>query len=108
LATIKDSGFDSRTETKKNFDILYKTFNSFKKQKDSNIVEHLELMNSIIDYVKSAQFNNFFKEFDKKLTKNVLKRCVIDPFTERIMKKASSPEEKDELEILVVANEQNI
>lgn len=64
-------------------------------------------MDSIIDYIKSAQFNNFFKKFDKKLTKNVLKRCVINPFTERIMKKASSPEEKDEIEILA-ANEQNI
>ena len=44
-------------------------------------------MNEIIDYVKSPQFNNFYREFDKKLTKNVLKRCVVDPFTERIMKK---------------------
>ena len=64
-------------------------------------------MNDIIEYVKSPQFNNFFKEYDKKLTKNVLKRCVIDPFTERIMRKDATEEEKNELEI-IVENEENI
>lgn len=45
----------------------------------------------IIDYIGSPQYNNFFKEFDKKLTKNLLKRCIVDPFAERIMKKVQQP-----------------
>jgi hypothetical protein len=43
-------------------------------------------MNEIIDYVKMAQA----KKFDKKLAKNILKRCVISPLIERFMKKAST------------------
>ena len=65
-----------------------------------NLAEHLDLMIKIMDYCQSPQFANFFKAFDKKLTKNVLKRCVIDPFTERVMKKPISPDQKDEIEIL--------
>ena len=65
-----------------------------------NLAEYLDLMIKIMDYSQSPQFANFFKAFDKKLSKNVLKRCVIDPFTERIMKKSISPDEKDEIEIL--------
>ena len=54
----------------------------------------------IMDYCQSTQFANFFKAFDRKLTKNVLKRCVVDPFSERIMRKSIAPDQKDEIEIL--------
>jgi len=37
-------------------------------------------MDHVLDFVQSAQFNNFYKCFDKKLTKNILKRCIVDPF----------------------------
>ena len=30
---------------------------------------------------------NFYQTLDKKLTKNLLKRCVVEPFTEKLMKK---------------------
>ena len=48
-------------------------------------------MIDIIEYIQSPQYHNFFKEFDKKLTKNILKRCVVEPFNDRIMKKSQRP-----------------
>ena len=53
-------------------------------------------MTDIIEYVQSPQYNNFFKEFDKKLTKNILKRCVVEPFNERIMKKCLRSKSENE------------
>jgi len=38
-----------------------------------------EVSKEILEYIQTPQYNNFFKQFDKKLTKNLLKRCVIDP-----------------------------
>jgi len=52
-------------------------------------------MIQIIEYIQTPQYNNFFKEFDKKLSKNVLKRCVVDPFSERIMKKVARMSEEE-------------
>ena len=37
LESLKNGGFENRLETKKNFDVLYKTFNHFKKQTDLDI-----------------------------------------------------------------------
>ena len=54
---------------------------------DKVLKPYLILMIDIIEYIQCPQYNNFFKEFDKKLTKNILKRCIIEPFAERIMKK---------------------
>ena len=101
LDALQASRFENRMETKRNFEVLYKAFGQFKKQSGvKNLAEYLDLMIKIMDYCQSPQFANFFKAFDKKLTKNVLKRCVIDPFTERIMKKSIPPDQKDEIEIL--------
>ena len=33
-----------------------------------------------MSYIKEPQYANFFKNFDKKLTKNIMKRCVVDVF----------------------------
>ena len=37
-------------------------------------------MEVVLEFVQSVQFNNFYKCFDKKLTKNIWKRCIVDPF----------------------------
>ena len=104
LATIKESSFrGSRSEISKNFDILFKTFTLFKKQKGLNIVEHLELINEIVDYVKNARV---FKKFEKNLIKNVLIKCIIDPLTD-IMKSRFSELNDSGFQILA-ANNQNI
>ena len=35
--------------------------------------------------MQSAHFQNFFATFDRKLRKNVVKRCLIQPLTQRIL-----------------------
>ncbi len=89
---LKESTLEDRVETKKGFESMYRIFNRFKQElvvsnQNQNVLKiYIQLMTDIIEYVQSPQYNNFFKEFDKKLTKNILKRCVVEPFNERIMK----------------------
>ena len=35
--------------------------------------------------MSTPQFHNIFGQYDKKLTKNVIKRVVVEPFSDRIM-----------------------
>lgn len=95
LESLKESKFDDRVETKKCFDAIYRIFNRFKtdavissvnEDPDKVLDMYLPLMIDIIEYIQSPSYNNFFKEFDKKLTKNILKRCIVEPFADRIMK----------------------
>ena len=37
-------------------------------------------------YLSTPSYTNYYKVHDKKLTKNTIKRCVIDPFCEKFMK----------------------
>ena len=38
-------------------------------------------MTQLIEYIQEPQYTNFYKNYDKKLTKNILKRCVVDLFS---------------------------
>ena len=101
LQGLEESNFDERAEAKRNFEQLYKVFLKFKQTPiesaaDSPLLGWLKLMMKTIDYVQTAQYNNYFKEFDKKLTKNILKRCVVEPFAERIMQKVTTEEGDNE------------
>ena len=49
--------------------------------------EYCRLMNEIVQFLHSPLYHNFFKSKDKKLTKNMVKRCVVDPFRDKFMKK---------------------
>lgn len=52
----------------------------------------LEIMIEIMNYVQSPQYQNYFAQFDKKLTKNILKRCIVEVIAERILSKKSRDE----------------
>ena len=95
MDSLKESKFDDRVETKKCFDAIYRIFNRFKtdavissknENPDKVLDLYLPMMIEIIEYIQSPTYNNFFKDFDKKLTKNILKRCIVEPFADRIMK----------------------
>ena len=82
LDLLKSGTFDERDETKKNFEVLYKLFQKMKSEdKIISICEYCSVMNEIIEFVKCPQFKNYYKTYDKKLTKNVLKRCLVDPLS---------------------------
>ena len=49
-------------------------------------------MAEILEYLSSPHFNNTFKFMDKKLSKNVLKRCFVEP-VEKIDVKGLTSEE---------------
>lgn len=103
LETLKAAGFDERDAAKQEFMALYHTFTNFtidaKKTQSDSLYEYLGLMEQIIDYVATPQFKNFFREFDKKLHKNVIKRCAVLPLSERVLttvKPGVDEEVKDE------------
>ena len=56
-----------------------------KKTKKDSLQGYLDLMEKVIDYVETPQFLLFFAKFDKKLKKNVIKRCAVVPLAERIL-----------------------
>ena len=56
-----------------------------KKTKKDSLQGYLELMDKVIDYTETPQFKLFFAKFDKKLRKNVIKRCAIIPLAEKIL-----------------------
>jgi len=41
-------------------------------------------MREALDFLETPLFNNFYAKFDKKLRKNVVKRCAVEPLIERI------------------------
>ena len=89
LMKLKESSFDERDVTKHSFKALQHTFKNFtleaKKTQNDTLLNYLCLMEEIIDYVETPQFKMFFQKFDKKLRKNVIKRCAINPLAEKVL-----------------------
>ena len=83
------SGFDERDQTKLEFLNMYHTFKNFcvnaKKTEHDDLLGYLKLIREILEYVQSPQFAQFFANFDRKIRKNVVKRCVVQPLTKRIL-----------------------
>ena len=48
--------------------------------------EYVNLQRQVVAYLITPSFVNYYKVHDKKLTKNTIKRCVVDPFCEKMMK----------------------
>ena len=83
------SGFDERDQTKLEFLNLYHTFKNFrinaKKIEHDSLLGYLKLMLSLIEFIQGPQFAQFFANFDRKLRKNVVKRCIVLPLTKRVL-----------------------
>ena len=55
--------------------------------------EYVRLQRQIVAYLHTPQYVNYYKSQDKKLTKNTVKRCVLEPFCEKFMKVHGSEED---------------
>jgi hypothetical protein len=53
---------------------------------NEQLPEYVQLMRDIVGYLQTPTFINFYKKYDKKLTKNMAKRCIVEPFCDKIMK----------------------
>jgi deoxyhypusine synthase len=62
------------------------TFKKMKGLNNDQLPEYVNLQHQIVKYLSTPSYNNYFKVHDKKLTKNTIKRCVVDPFCEKFMK----------------------
>jgi len=64
-------------------------------------------MKDVIDFIQTPKYHNFFAE--KKLTNNLIKRCIIEPFCSKFINKENSKEiEKsltENMETLKLMNE---
>ena len=49
--------------------------------------DFLEIMIELIEYIQTPAYINYFQNYDKKLTKNILKRCIVEVICERILGK---------------------
>jgi len=68
--------------------------------------DYLQLINAILEYSESPSYKNYFAKFDKKLTKNLVKRCVVEPLCEKFLVKLEAEEEVEDEEKKDVATEQ--
>ena len=63
---------------------------------------YLDLMAEVVDYVETPQFVQFFQKFDKKLRKNVVKRCVVSPLAEKVLFQPAEESEKQDFTLKAV------
>ena len=57
---------------------------------NEHLPDYVKLMKQIVEFMHSPLYINMFKNKDKKLTKNMIKRCVVEPFCDKIMKNNES------------------
>jgi len=48
--------------------------------------DFVRLQRQIIAYLTSPSYINYYKCHDKKLTKNTMKRCFVEPFCDKFLK----------------------
>jgi len=54
---------------------------------NDQLPDYVALMQGIVEYLHSPHYINMFKKYDKKLTKNMIKRCVVEQFCDKFLKK---------------------
>ena len=86
LRSLENVRFEQIQEEKKNFEVLHNVFKKMKGLNNEHLPEYVKLQRQIVSYLYKPQFVNYYKVHDKKLTKNTVKRCFIDPFCEKFMK----------------------
>jgi hypothetical protein len=86
---------DDREIEKAHFFTLYKSFEDFQRFEPVHYEEDLELVKQylativeVARFTLEPQFINTFGNFDRKLHRNVIKRCAIEPL-EVLMKEPS-------------------
>ena len=78
--------FETAPNEKKNFEFLQTTFRKMKGLNNDLLPEFVKLQAQIVAFLNTPTYNNYFKKNDKKLTKNTIKRCIVEPFCEKFMK----------------------
>jgi hypothetical protein len=86
--------FENIAQEKRNFELLQTTFRKMKGLNNDILPEYVRLQRQIVAYLHTPSYINYYKCHDKKLTKNTVKRCFIEPFCDKLMKvPASAPSE---------------
>ena len=69
---------------------------------NDSLPEYVSLQNQIVHYLRSPSYANYYKNHDKKLTKNTVKRCVVEPFIDKFMKSPSQSSAGEMVNVLTV------
>ena len=86
LEQLKASRFEDNEKNTELFEVFYETFTKMKDEKNEWLHEYASLMHDITEFLETSLYLNYFAKYDKKLTKNIVKRCLIKPFKGKIMK----------------------
>lgn len=67
-------------------------------------------MRHLAEFLITPAYINYFKKYDKKLSKNLVKRCIVEPFTSKLMKSATSypPAPQDSTEVDARSNPESL
>jgi hypothetical protein len=71
---------------KKNFEFLQTTFRKMKGLNNDMLPDFIRLQRQIVAYLHTPSYVNYYKCHDKKLTKNTVKRCFVEPFCDKFLK----------------------
>lgn len=86
LRSLEQVRHENIANEKKNFEYLHQTFKKMKGLNNELLPDFIDLQRQIVAYLQTPSYVNFYKCHDKKLTKNTIKRCVIEPFCDKFMK----------------------
>ena len=86
LRDLVESKSDNIAIEKQNFEIITLCFKKMKGLNNDLLPEYVNLMHQLVDFLHSPKYINFYKKYDKKLTKNMIKRCFVEPFSDKFMK----------------------
>ena len=86
LRNLENVRHENVQNEKKNFEYLQTTFRKMKGLNNEHLPEYVKLQKQIVAYLHTPSYTNYYKVHDKKLTKNTVKRCFVEPFCDKFMK----------------------
>jgi hypothetical protein len=113
MQSLREAKFEEKESLKPKFIVLYQFFNKLVthrapeksvsnlhgdqdsakqgladfeySEEKASVIAELTLMKDCLDLVESETYSKLFGAFDKKLRKNVIKRCVVEPLIDHYL-----------------------
>ena len=83
---MENAKFDDAQSEKKNFVVVQQTFKKMKGLNNELLPEYVKLMRQVITFMQTPVYANFYANYDRKLSKNLVKRCFLEPFSDKFLK----------------------
>ena len=83
IEKLKRSKFETKVEDKQHFETVQHAFKVMRANNNDYLPQYVSLMKDVLEFIMTPLYHNFFGE--RKLTHNLVKRCLIRPFCDKLM-----------------------